>query len=190
MSRSIYIPVQCKDCLKVFSKRKDTIKDWSGLCLKCSYVQRKKFAEDNHFFGKFHSKDTKAKISKSRKGVPAWNKGVKCSDISERQRGLKNHQWISDRSKVVDVRCHKDYGYKQWHKKVLRRDNYVCRVADNNCEGRLEVHHILRWADHVELRYQTNNGITLCHAHHPFRKSEEKRLITIFQDIVSMSVSK
>lgn len=45
--------------------------------------------------------------------------------------------------------------------------------------------HILPWRDFVELRFNTNNGITLCHAHHPRKRSEEARLSPFFQKIVA-----
>ena len=37
------------------------------------------------------------------------------------------------------------------------------------------------WGDAI------NNGITLCHAHHPRVRAEEKRLISKFQKLVSVS---
>lgn len=36
--------------------------------------------KDNPFYGKKHSEETKAKISESRKGKPAWNKGKHLSE--------------------------------------------------------------------------------------------------------------
>lgn len=49
------------------------------------------------------------------------------------------------------------------------------------------VHHILGFKEHPELRYDINNGITLCHFHHPRKKEEEKRLIPTFMELVSVS---
>ena len=46
---------------------------------------------------------------------------------------------------------------------------------------------ILGWTDYPELRYEVNNGITLCHFHHPREWKEEKRLISEFQKLVSVS---
>ena len=56
-----------------------------------------------------------------------------------------------------------------------------------DCNGRIEAHHILPWRNFVELRYDVNNGITLCLAHHPRARAEEKRLIPTFQELVSVS---
>lgn len=99
--------------------------------------------------------------------------------------------YIKDRSliKLGDRSLH-DPLVKEWRMEVKKRDNFSCRIADNNCGGKLEVHHILRWSEFPELRYKTNNGITLCHAHHPRKVAEEKRLIPTFNELVAMPVSK
>ena len=65
------------------------------------------------------------------------------------------------------------------------RDGWSCRIADNNCNGKLEAHHILPWRDFVELRYQINNGITLCHFHHPRKREDVEKLSPYFQSMVA-----
>lgn len=101
--------------------------------------------------------------------------------------GSKNHAWIEDRSKLVNQDERNSYQYQMWRKEVWLRDNWKCKIANPDCDGRIEVHHILSWKDYPELHYKINNGITLCHAHHPRKRSEEKRLIPIFQELVSVS---
>lgn len=61
------------------------------------------------------------------------------------------------------------------------------KINNKDCEGKLEAHHILSWKDYPELRYDINNGITLCHAHHPKKRAEEKRLSPYFMELVSAS---
>lgn len=117
------------------------------------------------------------------KRQPSWNKGLKGI-----YSGDKNPCWrggIEFRKK--SDRAFDDSAYMEWRKKVKDRDNWKCRIADKNCKGKLESHHILPWRDHPELRYEINNGITLCHAHHPRKRAEEKRLSPYFQEIVSVS---
>lgn len=119
----------------------------------------------------------KMRLAKLGKKMP-WN------SVPERV-GEKSPRWIKDRSKIkISDRNHSDPQYKQWRKSVLIADNFKCKIVDKNCKGRLEAHHILTWNDHPELRYYLNNGITLCHAHHPRRRAEEKRLASTFQKIV------
>ena len=49
----------------------------------------------------------------------------------------------------------------------------------------METHHILSWKDYPELHYQINNGITLCHAHHPRGKENEAKLSPYLQSLVA-----
>jgi hypothetical protein len=115
------------------------------------------------------------------KGRTPWNKGLKRPEMS----GDKHPLWINDRKLVktyIDRR--EDSLYKQWRISVYTRDNYKCRIDSIDCDGRIEAHHILGWTAYPELRYEINNGITLCHAHHPFKKEEEKRLAPIFQELI------
>lgn len=106
------------------------------------------------------------------------------------RRGSKNYLWISDRTKLKrydgDSKDRRSPAYADWRKQVWQRDNYKCKIDNKDCDGRLEVHHILNWSNYSKLRYQVNNGITLCHAHHPRKVAEEKRLIPEFQDLVSV----
>lgn len=99
--------------------------------------------------------------------------------------GQNSYHWIIDRSKVSRNR-RGDAGYMEWARAVKKRDK-SCKLKDENCDGRIESHHILGWIDYPELRYKINNGIALCHAHHPRKRAEEKRLVPQFQELVSVS---
>lgn len=112
---------------------------------------------------------------------------IKYRDESKRPKGENHWKWIKDRTKLAKHDERNDYAYLEWMKKCKIRDNYKCRINNNDCDGKLEVHHILGWKSHPELRYEINNGITLCHAHHPKRRAEEKRLIPFLQELVSVS---
>ena len=112
-----------------------------------------------------------------------------CRDCyNARNVGDKHQNWISDRTKVKMDRSHAyDSAYKFWMRQVKNRDGWKCKISNGDCSGRVEAHHILGWRDHPELRYKINNGITLCHSHHPRRREEEKRLSPYFQELVSVS---
>lgn len=110
--------------------------------------------------------------------------------ISAGQTGEKHWRWIEDRSLLKDDS--KERGgqlHREWSKQVKNRDGWKCRISNDNCSGSVVAHHILSWRDHVDLHYEVNNGITLCHAHHPRKRAEEKRLIPEFQALVSVSKS-
>ena len=119
---------------------------------------------------------TKMRLAKLGRKMP-WN------SVPERI-GEKSPRWIKDRSQV---KLDKERGgplHKQWSKAVKNRDNWKCKVADN-CSGKVVAHHILTWKEHPELRYKINNGITLCHVHHPRRRTEEKRLESYFKTLIA-----
>lgn len=99
--------------------------------------------------------------------------------------GSNNPKWISDRSLLKDD--HRDRGgqlHREWSKDVKNRDGWKCKISNGDCSGRLEAHHIFGWKSHPELRYEINNGITLCHFHHPRKREEETRLSPYFQTLV------
>lgn len=100
--------------------------------------------------------------------------------------GSKNHRWLSDRSKIVNQDERNSYKYIKWREKVLLRDKNKCRINNHDCVDGLQVHHILSWREYPELHYKVNNGITLCRAHHPRVRAEEKRLIPTFMELVSV----
>lgn len=110
----------------------------------------------------------------------AWNKGIKGLFVGE-----KSGRWIKDRSKLAKRQKRNDTAYKEWRKKVWLRDNFKCKIDNPDCAGRLEAHHILGWTAYPELRYEVNNGITLCHFHHPLKKTEEVKLSSYFQNLIN-----
>lgn len=111
----------------------------------------------------------------------------RCKWISKMHRAENHPNWVQDRTKLARRDERNDSMYHEWRKNVWKRDNFKCKIADSNCKGRIEAHHILSWRDYPELRYQVNNGITLCYAHHPRKMSEEIRLQSAFQTLISNS---
>lgn len=63
-------------------------------------------------------------------------------------------------------RNYNDPLYKQWRQKVYSRDKYKCQYPGCCMTKKLNAHHIKTWADFPGLRYEINNGITLCKFHH------------------------
>lgn len=104
-------------------------------------------------------------LGKTGKGTPNW-KGDRCKKRQKRNDPL----------------------YAQWVRETKRRDGNICRLKDENCSGYNIVHHIKGWIKYPELRYKLKNGITLCQAHHPRSRAEEKRLIPILKGLVSVSM--
>lgn len=51
--------------------------------------------------------------------------------------------------------------YAQWRSSIFERDLYTCQFCDDRA-CKLNAHHIVRWVDSIELRFELSNGITLC----------------------------
>ena len=85
---------------------------------------------------------------------------------------------------VARERCERYvYDYIKWRKDVFIRDKYTCQCCNaKNGHGKkvnLNAHHIFNWADYPELRFDINNGITLCEdCHYNFHKLYGKRKVT------------
>ncbi len=106
------------------------------------------------------------------------------------KKGEEHYRWIKDRNNLkrdVGSEERRSSIYKNWRRLICNIDNWKCKINNKDCNGRLEVHHILGWVDYPELRYNINNGITLCHAHHPRKRAEEKRLSPYFMELVLVS---
>lgn len=89
----------------------------------------------------------------------------------------------------IDKKCeykHLDGNYIDWMKAVKTRDNWKCKIGNHDCYGRLEAHHILDWKNYPELRYNVNNGITLCVKHHPRGRKKEKKLSIYFKELINV----
>jgi 5-methylcytosine-specific restriction endonuclease McrA len=57
-----------------------------------------------------------------------------------------------------------DPRYVAWRRAVYRRDGHRCRKC--GARGRLQAHHIKRWANYPQLRFHVGNGIALCRRCH------------------------
>jgi hypothetical protein len=197
----------CLACGKVFSKvPKYTYKMFE----KQKYCSNKcvglKVSRGNkHALGYKHSEEAKKKISEAFLGHkhPRWKGGVekfptclvcnvRLSSVKtvhcrkhafELKRGANHPNWKNGVSKHVHNVS--EPKYKEWRMSVFTRDGFKCKLCST--KNNLQAHHILRWADYPEFRYDINNGITLCRAHHPRMRAEEKRLEPTFRELVSVS---
>lgn len=135
--------------------------------------------------------ERRRKISDARKGKPTWNKGktketcealMRISIATARiKRGVRftegHRRKISDAHKKIinwnykggiepeNKRVRKSIEYKFWRDAVYRRDAYSCKKC-KVVGGTLHPHHIFNFSTHVNLRFDVNNGITLCKIHH------------------------
>jgi len=147
-------------------------------------------------------KNSPESIEKMRKSVKAgyengriaWAKGRKFTEehrkklsevrLKNKIVGPKHPRWIMDRTRLAQKQKRNDSAYKEWRKSVRDRDGWKCKMSNKDCLGKVVAHHILPWAKFPELRYEVNNGITLCKTHHPLKRDEEIRLSPYFQSLL------
>ena len=104
----------------------------------------------------------KAGWNKGRKGIQtAWNKGI--SNL--RIQGENNPNWKGGVTRINE-KIRKSLEYKKWRTAVFARDKYTCQVCGDDSGGNLEADHIKQFAHYRELRFDINNGRTLCHECH------------------------
>jgi 5-methylcytosine-specific restriction endonuclease McrA len=99
--------------------------------------------------GHIHSEETRKRISKNRKG---------------KAMGEKNGVWKGGCSKYYRMGYYTP-AYKQWRKSVFERDNFSCRECGMK-DVYLTAHHVKSFAYHPGLRYDLDNGLTLCEPCH------------------------
>jgi len=147
---------------------------------------KKKIKESNYWRGKKRPPFTdehRQKMSEAQKGriiSPETRK-----KMSEATSGEKNWRWIKDRTKLKKDNRRNDPAYHVWRKMVWERDGFKCKINNSDCKGRIEAHHILSWRNYKELRYKVNNGITLCHYHHPRKRVEVEKAIPRFKKLIT-----
>ena len=84
--------------------------------------------------------------------------------LSDMRRGEKSCKWkggITSQNKLLRGGLEIDI----WRKKVFERDGYVCQQCFTK-GNRLHAHHIQRFSEHPDLRFDVSNGITLCEKCH------------------------
>ena len=73
--------------------------------------------------------------------------------------------------------------YKDWRNRVFKRDRYQCQMPQCGRKKKINAHHIRRWADSANLRFNTLNGITLCWSCHKKVTGDELRYEGLFIQI-------
>ena len=159
---------------------------------------KRKLSEANR--GKHFSPATEFK--KGHKSIP-WNKGKKlppeyAAKARKASLGHKHtEEWKEERRKAFSgdknpmwkggvtseyQRIRTSSKYIQWRKAVFERDNYTCqRCGARNGNGKrviLQAHHIKSFAEYPELRFDINNGITLCLSCHKKTENYGKNVST------------
>ena len=108
----------------------------------------------------------------------AWNKGISKDMDSRIIAGEDSHLWKGGIT-PENIALRHSTKYKIWRTLVFERDNWTCQTCGER-GGNKEAHHIKQWAYYHKLRFDVNNGVTLCYdCHkliHKLNKKKVKRL--------------
>jgi len=96
-----------------------------------------------------------SKMTEFKKGDIPWNKDKRGVMKTPWNKGL-GHSTRSERQKEIS-----SADYKKWRRDIFSRDKYSC-VKCGKSKCRIEADHIKMWTLYPELRYDINNGQTLC----------------------------
>lgn len=103
---------------------------------------------NNPWYGKAHTEAGRLKISLGRRG---------------KMIGENHPKWKGGRSKGYK-KGYYSLEYKQWRESVFIRDNFTCQECGDM--GYITAHHIKSFAYYPHLRFDINNGKTLCESCH------------------------
>lgn len=115
--------------------------------------------------GRKHTEEAKKKIGAANKGKKPWTTGKHLSletraKIAQAQRGEKSHRWrggVSSQNEII----RKSGQYKGWRNRVFQRDDYQCQSCGLR-GGAIHADHIKPFSLFPELRFDLDNGRTLC----------------------------
>ena len=165
--------------------------DWVNEKIKNTNI--KKYGVKNPFQNEeIKRKIKKSNIDKYGTEYPSQNKEImnKIINTYEKRTGKKwkdiNKGKIKENSNAWKggVKVHKiercTFEYYQWRKNVFHKNDYTCQKCKKRSgKGnpvKINAHHIRNWRDRPELRYDINNGITLCEkCHIKFHSTYGKR---------------
>lgn len=102
---------------------------------------------------------------------PSWSRQKYCSAECKYigNSGKNSCLWKGGSTKFGDkIRRRKEY--QEWRRKILERDNFTCQKCGIKAETGdgiyLHAHHIKSFSKYLNLRFDINNGMTLCSSCH------------------------
>lgn len=98
-----------------------------------------------------------------------------CRSAFLREHPEQNSNW-KDGATFAAEGERKSWRTTTWRKTVYERDNYTCQQCGER-GGRLQAHHLYRFAHYPELRFHIDNGLTLCRDCHKQIKNHEREFL-------------
>ena len=109
---------------------------------------------------------TRAGLARGRELSYEERYGDRAEEERAKRRETNRRRWDGvPRSPHARDKHNGDWQYAEWRQAVFLRDKFTCRRCEG-VGGKLNAHHIKRWATHPELRYRVDNGLTLCESCH------------------------
>ena len=209
----------CKNCLNLLNKKQKSFccrKCWSGFYGKLNKGKRYKRHLDNYKGnqtsfkkGEHNSLETEFKKGSNvspetqfKSGQIPWNFNKSWSpEMRAKLRSLKiglyegenNPNWKGGTTSIL-MRLRRISAYLIWRKAIFERDNYTCQNL--NCEYchnkrgvKLHADHIKPFAFYPELRFDINNGRTLCESYHrktPTYGSKCREFVELNSEVMSI----
>jgi len=82
------------------------------------------------------------------------------------KKGPEHHLWKGGIS-GAESSVRRTIQYKEWAQSVYRKDGWKCQECGIHCESNnIIAHHIKAFSDYPELRFNPENGTTLCRSCH------------------------
>src|SRR5690554_1425727 len=76
--------------------------------------------------------------------------------------GERSPNWNHEKPLEERIVDRKYEEYYEWRKRVYERDSYTCVKCGDDKGGNLQAHHIYNYSEHIDLRTDIDNGVTLC----------------------------
>lgn len=108
--------------------------------------------------GRKVSEETRKKISLAHKGKPETLQTR--LNISLGRRGNKTNLWKGGVTPINKL-LRSSSAFKIWREQIFKRDDYICQECKQK-GNYLHPHHIKSFVDYPELKFDIDNGITLC----------------------------
>ena len=95
-----------------------------------------------------------------KKGFTPWSKGMKSGDHKGIRSGQRINTWKGGIT-PINYKIRRSIEFKQWRQSVFERDDYRCMSCGER-GGELQADHIFPFSQFPRLRFDINNGRTLC----------------------------